>query len=96
MEDMAFDFAGALWSVKKILSAIERASFSVEILILSITALVIVLTIFFAIKIFRTISNSLKPALEKLFGKFSGIKNLIFPKVLDFIEKRRNGKRNLR
>lgn len=66
----ALDAASAAWSVKKILSAIERSSFMIEVLIFAITALVVILTIFLALKLLRTLFGYLKFAYEKISGKF--------------------------
>lgn len=68
--DMAIDAASALWSVKKILSMIEKASFTVEILLLAVTALVIVLTLYFGIKVAKVLFGCLKMIYEKITDKF--------------------------
>ena len=66
----AFDAATTAWSIKSIISNIQRSSFMIEILIFSITALVVILTIFLALKLIRTICGYLKLAYEKIFGSF--------------------------
>lgn len=71
--DMAIDAAGALWSVKKILSAIEKSSFMIEILLFSVTALVVIVTIFLGIKLLRMIFGFLKMAYEKITDKFGTV-----------------------
>lgn len=70
MEDMTLEVADALWSVKKIISAIERSSFMIEVLILAVTALVVILTIFLALKLIRTLYGYAKLAAEKVSGSF--------------------------
>ena len=90
MEDMAFDAASVAWSVKSILSNIQRSSFLIEILLLALTALVVVLTIYFALKVIRTIFGYLKLAYEKISGKFgtvdfSSVKS-IPQKIFNFIK----------
>ena len=67
----ALDAASAAWSVKSILSNIQRSSFLIEILLLAITALVVILTIFLALKLLRTLFGFLKIAYEKISGNFS-------------------------
>mgnify|MGYP007070213449 FL=1 len=66
----AFDAASAAWSIKSILSNIQRTSFLLEILVLAITALVVILTIFLALKLLRTLFGFLKIIYEKISGKF--------------------------
>ena len=89
MEDMAFDAASVAWSVKSILSNIQRSSFLIEILLLALTALVVVLTIFFGLKVIRTIFGYLKFAYEKISGKFGNINfssiKLVPQKIFNFI-----------
>ena len=69
----AFDAASAAWSIKSILSNIQRTSFLLEILVLAITALVVILTIFLALKLLRTLFGFLKIAYEKISGKFGAV-----------------------
>lgn len=83
MQDVAFDAAEVLWSVKKIVSAIERTSFLLEVLVLAVTALVIALTVFLALKIFRTLSGAVSAATGGI--SFGSIKQ----KILNFIFRRR-------
>ena len=69
----ALDAASAAWSAKKIISAIERSSFMIEVLIFAVTALVVILTIFLALKLLRTLFGFLKIAYEKISGKFGAV-----------------------
>lgn len=72
-EFTAIDAAGAAWSIKSILSNMQRTSFLIEIFVLAITVLAILLTIFLAIKILRIISGFLKIAYEKISDKFGAV-----------------------
>lgn len=65
----ALDAAGTAWSIKSILSNIQHTSFLIEILVLAITALVVIITIFLAIKLLRILFGGLKTAYEKISGK---------------------------
>ncbi len=69
----ALDAASTAWSIKSILSNIQRTSFLLEILVLAITALVVILTIFLALKLIRTLFGFLKIAYEKISGKFGAV-----------------------
>ena len=76
----AFDAATAAWSIKSIISNVQRSSFLIEILLLSLTVLVIVLTIYFALKVIRIIFGYLKLAYEKISGKFGAV-NFSIPQI---------------
>ena len=69
----AFDAATAAWSIKSIISNVQRSSFLIEVLLLSLTVLVIVLTIYFALKVIRIIFGYLKLAYEKISDKFGAV-----------------------
>ena len=76
----AIDAAGAAWSIKSILSNVQRTSFLIEILVLAITALVVILTVFLAIKLLRTLFGYLKMAYQKISDKFGAV-NFSLPQI---------------
>lgn len=72
-EFTAIDAAGAAWSIKSILSNVQRTSFLIEIFVLAITALAVILTIFLAIKLLRILFGCLKMVYEKISDKFGAL-----------------------